>query len=131
LYKSTNLTGVFLLNLNDNFYLSKSTPTKDSIFKIIGSIGGIFSSLLTAFMFIKNTWWKKQHKHLFSLIEKDKNIEKLSEVVISNQTLNNELNNELDTVKYIHQIDDTINIQLAKLRNENSNSILNTNKLYN
>ncbi len=125
--KSTNLTGIFLLNLNDNFYLSKSTPTKDSIFKIIGSIGGIFSSLLTAFMFIKNTWWKKQHKHLFSLIEKDKNIEKLSEVVISN----NELNNELDNVKYIHQIDDTINIQLAKLRNENSTSILNTNKLYN
>jgi hypothetical protein len=131
LFQSTNLTGVFLLNLNENFYFTKSTPTKDSIFKIIGSIGGIFSSLLTAFMFIKNTWWKRQHKKQFDDYTNSiqNNSTNLSEIKVSID--DPELTDGLEKVKYIQQIDDTINIQLSKLRNQSLQQTAKINNLYN
>lgn len=60
--KNNNTIGMFLLNIDDTIRKTTITPTKSSPFSVLGSIGGLFSTLITLFAFLKNTWWKYEHR---------------------------------------------------------------------
>jgi hypothetical protein len=107
LFDSTNLTGIFLLNLNDFSYSTTITETKDSVPNLIGIVGGMFSSLLTAFMFLKSKKW--QHDNKVELNRRN--------------TVDKTEPNPASDVKYESEYTDyykdKINIELCKIRLEN------------
>ena len=53
--ESTNLTGAFILNLNQFFHKTTITSTKTTTFVILTNVASVFTSLITAFLFFKKS----------------------------------------------------------------------------
>lgn len=99
------LTGIFMLNLSPEMYNTTITSTKDDIFKVLGSIGGIFTSLMTGFVFIKNMIYDYQNKDLFSRYSDD-----------GKYNTNESADSTNEIVKYSYNSKVDVNLQLAEMR---------------
>jgi len=62
----SRILGMFLLSIDSISKKTTITPTKQSPFSIIGSVGGLFSTLFTVMIFIKGRVRKYKHKQFMT-----------------------------------------------------------------
>lgn len=73
-----NLSGAFLLTLDSQTILTKTTSTKDTIGAILANTASVFSTCITVFTFIKKFFYNREHNNQshvsFTDLEKNKEI---------------------------------------------------------
>ena len=102
---SLNITGFLLLGLDDTFHETQLISTQDSIYTLIGSIGGLFSTLMTTFVFLKTQKYNRDNK----------------DEINRRLTVESNIEDKLDDIKIDSELpqtfQDKVNVQLSYLRN--------------
>jgi hypothetical protein len=106
--QSINYNGLLMVTLDTTFLETITTTNQDSIFTILGSVAGFFSTLMTVFVFVKNKKYNHDNKdELQKRLTLNNNTDEINKSKYENFTF---VENEIFQNK--------VNLQLVNMRND-------------